>query len=56
MEKPSVREKLDGYKAALAKQKEAERVEPARETPKAKKPTQTVHQQPKGKKKKSKER
>lgn len=55
--KPSVREKLNGYKAAAAKQKEAERKEPDVEKPKAQqKPSQTVHQQPKAKKKKPKER
>lgn len=51
--KPSVREKLNGYKAAAAKQKEAERVEPAKESPKAQKSAETVHHQPKGKKKKN---
>ncbi|MCM1296289.1 MAG: PcfB family protein [Muribaculaceae bacterium] len=55
--KPSVREKLNGYKAAAAKQKEAERTQPEAEKPKAQqKPSQTVHQQPKPKKKKTKER
>ena len=55
--KPSVREKLNGYKAAAAKQKEAERTQPEAEKPKAQqKPSQTVHQQPKAKKKKPKER
>lgn len=55
--KPSVREKLNGYKAAAAKQKEAERIQPEAEKPKAQqKPSQTVHQQPKAKKKKPEER
>jgi len=55
--KPSVREKLNGYKAAAAKQKEAERTQPEAEKPKAQqKPSQTVHQQPQTKKKKPKER
>ena len=54
--KPSVREKLNGYKAAAAKQKE-ERIEPEAEKLKTKqKQSQTVHQQPKNKKKKTKER
>lgn len=57
--KPSVREKLNGYKAAAAKQKEAERVAPeaGREKGAAQgKPQQTVHKQPAAKKKKPKER
>jgi hypothetical protein len=55
--KPSVREKLNGYKAAAAKQKEAERIQPEAERTKVQqKPNQTVHQQPKAKKKKPKER
>lgn len=55
--KPSVREKLNGYKAAAAKEKEAERSKAEPEKPKAKqKNGQTVHQQPKSKKKKSKDR
>lgn len=55
--KPSVREKLNGYKAAAAKEKEADRIQPEVEKPKAQqKPSQTVHQQPKSKKRKSKER
>jgi hypothetical protein len=54
--KPSVREKLNEYKAAAAKQKEAERIKPEADKPKAQqKPSQTVHHQPK-KKKKPKER
>ena len=55
--KPSVKEKLDRYKAQAKQQKEAERREP--ETDKAKHPSapkQTVHQQPKTKSKKTKER
>ena len=55
--KPSVKEKLDRYKAQAKQQKEAERKEP--ETDKAKRPSapkQTVHQQPKTKSKKPKER
>ena len=55
--KPSVKEKLDRYKAQAKQQKEAERKEP--ETDKAKHssaPKQTVHQQPKTKSKKPKER
>ena len=55
--KPSVKEKLDRYKAQAKQQKEAERKEP--ETDKAKHPSvpkQTVHQQPKTKSKKPKER
>lgn len=54
--KPSVREKLNGYKAAAAKQKEAERGEAVKtaEKPKEKKPAQTVHKQPMPNKKKSK--
>ena len=55
--KPSVKEKLDRYKAQAKQQKEAERKEP--ETDKAKHPSapkQTVHQQPKTKSKKTKER
>lgn len=56
--KPSVREKLNGYKAAAAKQKEAERVEPETDREKVErgKPRQTVHQQSAVKKKKPKER
>ena len=55
--KPSVKEKLDRYKAQAKQTKEAERKEP--ETDKAKHPSapkQTVHQQPKTKSKKTKER
>lgn len=57
-QKPSVRERLNRYKAAAAKQKEAERGEAIKgaEKPKAQKVAQTVHQQPKPKKKKLKER
>lgn len=57
--KPSVKEKLEGYKRQAAKQKEAERVEPESGKEKAEvkgKPRQTVHQQPAAKKKKPKER
>ena len=57
VEKPSVKKKLDRYKAQAKQQKEAERNEP--EVSKEKKPQtkngQTVHRQPK-KKSKSKER
>ena len=55
-QKPSVREKLNRYKATAAKQKEAERGEAIKgaEKPKAQKIAQTVHQQPKPKKKKLK--
>lgn len=55
--KPSVKEKLDRY-ASLAKQrKEAERTVPETERPKSQtKTAQTVHQQPKHKSKKPKER
>ncbi|MCD8054968.1 MAG: PcfB family protein [Lachnospiraceae bacterium] len=52
-QKPSVKKKLDGYKAAAAKQKEAERPLPQSEQakPKTVEPNrQTVHQQPKKKK------
>ena len=55
--KPSVKEKLDRYKAQAKQQKEAERKEP--EVSKqnvSKQPAQTVHQQPKPKSKKPKER
>lgn len=57
-QRPSVREKLNGYKAAAAKQKEAERGEAVKsaEQPKEQKFAQTVHRQPKFKKKKTKER
>lgn len=51
--KPSVKEKLDRYKAKLSQQKETERKEPQRNTAKSKNNT-TVHKQPK--KKKMKER
>ena len=51
--KPSVKEKLDRYKAKLSQQKETERKEPQRNTAKSKNNT-TVHKQPK--KKKVKER
>lgn len=57
LEKPSVKEKLDRYKAQAKQQKEAERNEP--EVSKEKKPQtkngRTIHRQPK-KKSKSKER
>ena len=55
--KPSVKEKLDRYKAQSKQQKEAERKEP--EVDKAKSnsaPKQTVHKQPENKPKKLKER
>ena len=55
-ERPSVKEKLDRYKAA--RKQEAERIEPERSTDKVKSQTknnETIHHQPK-KKKKSKER
>ena len=55
--KPSVKEKLDRYKAQAKQQKEAERKAP--EVSKqnvSKQPAQTVHQQPKPKSKKPKER
>lgn len=55
--KPSVKEKLDRYKAKSKQQKEAERKEPEVNKAKAKqKPSQTVHIQPKPKSKKPKER
>ena len=58
MEKPSVKEKLDRYKAQAKQQKEAERKEPEAKKD-GKKPQQengqTVHRQPK-KKPKTKER
>ena len=56
--KPSVREKLERYKAAARADKEADRAEPALSKEKAKTPEpsrQTVHTQPK-RHKKSKER
>ena len=56
--KPSVKEKLDRYRAAAKAEKEAERTEPeaAKEKPKSPEPNrQTVHTQPK-KSKKPKER
>ena len=52
--KPSVREKLERYKAAVKADKEADRTEPsiAKERPKASEPSrQTVHRQPKRTKK-----
>lgn len=59
-QKPSVKEKLERYKAAAAQQKEAERVEPDRSSDKPKsnqRNNQTTHKQPKKKdKKKSKAR
>ena len=55
--KPSVKEKLDRYKTQAAKQKEAERKAPEVEKPKSQtQPAKTVHQQPKPKSKKPKER
>ena len=52
--KPSVREKLDRYKAAAKAEKEAERTVPetSKDKPRAAEPNrQTVHTQPKSKKK-----
>ncbi len=52
--KPSVKEKLDRYKAAAKAEKEAERTVPeaSKEKPKTPEPNrQTVHTQPKSKKK-----
>jgi hypothetical protein len=55
--KPSVKEKLDRYKAQSKQQKEAERKEPEVDKTKSNSaPKQTVHKQPKNKPKKSKER
>ena len=56
--KPSVREKLDRYTAQAKQRKEAERTEPETERPPKSqtKTAQTVHQQPKTKSKKPKER
>lgn len=55
--KPSVKAKLDRYKAQSKQQKEAERKEPEVSKPEVKKaPAQTVHQQPKPKSKNVKER
>ena len=55
--KPSVKEKLERYKAEARQQKEAERSEPVTEKPKSQqKNGKTVHKQPKKKHKKSKER
>ena len=58
VKKPSVREKLDRYAAQAKQRKEAERIEPETERqPKSQtKTAQTVHQQPKTKSKKPKER
>lgn len=55
-DKPSVREKLERYKSAAA-QKEAEhsKIEPEKDKPKME-IAQTVHRQPKARKRKSKER
>ena len=59
-EKPSVKEKLDRYKAQAKQQKEAERLAPEVSKDSGKKPQQkngqTVHRQPKKKTSKSKER
>ena len=56
VEKPSVKEKLDRYKAQAKQQKEAEKKKP--EVSKEKKPqtknAQTVHRQPKTKSRKTK--
>ena len=55
--KPSVKAKLDRYKAQSKQQKEAERKEPEVTKPEVKNaPAQTVHQQPKPKSKNVKER
>ena len=55
--KPSVKEKLDRYAAEAKQRKEAERTVPETEKPKSQtKTAQTVHQQPKSKSKKPKER
>ena len=55
--KPSVKEKLDRYAAQAKQRKEAERTVPETEKPKSQtKTAQTVHQQPKSKSKKPKER
>ena len=55
--KPSVKAKLDRYKAQSKQQKEAERKEPEVSKPEVKNaPAQTVHQQPKPKSKNVKER
>ena len=55
--KPSVKAKLDRYKAKSKQQKEAERKEPKVDKEKTnQKPNQTVHTQPKPKSKKPKER
>ena len=56
-QKPSVKEKLDHYRAKSKQQKEAERKEPEVSKPEVKNATaQTVHQQPKPKSKNVKER
>ena len=56
-QKPSVKEKLDHYRAKSKQQKEAERKEPKVDKEKTnQKPNQTVHTQPKPKSKKPKER
>ncbi|WP_278607737.1 DUF3801 domain-containing protein [[Ruminococcus] lactaris] len=55
--KPSVKEKLDRYKAQAKQEKEADRKEPeVTQTKRKSAPKQTVHKQPKSKRKKSKER
>ena len=55
--KPSVKAKLDRYKAQSKQQKEAELKEPEVSKPEVKNaPAQTVHQQPKPKSKNVKER
>lgn len=54
--KPSVREKLNQYKAKAKEQKEAERSTPEVFKEKIKQNSQTVHKQPKKKNKKRKER
>ena len=56
-DKPSVREKLNGYKAAIEKSKEAVRNEPEKDKPTVDKNKTTVHKEPVvPKKKKMKER
>ena len=55
--KPSVKEKLDHYKAQAKQEKEADRKETeVAQTKRKSAPKQTVHKQPKSKQKKSKER
>ena len=55
--KPSVKEKLDHYKAQAKQEKEADRKEPeVAQTKRKSAPKQTVHKQPKSKRTKTKER